>query len=56
MEYRSKPYDPNFKRTPARITDPAVGASTCACGNQMWNGINGNLEAKDIKKANQSNF
>jgi len=29
------PYVPNFSKTPAKITEPAVGASTCASGNQI---------------------
>ena len=27
--------------TPARMTDPAVGASTCASGSQVWKGTDG---------------
>ena len=34
-ENRKNPYVPIFKRTPARITEPAVGASVCASGNQV---------------------
>ena len=30
---RRSPYAPSFKRTPARIIDPATGASTWALGN-----------------------
>ena len=29
------PYPPNFNKTPANITDPATGASTCTCGNHI---------------------
>ena len=32
---RRKPYVPIFKRMPARITEPAVGASTWASGSQV---------------------
>lgn len=32
---RARPYVPNFKITPARITDPATGASTWALGNHI---------------------
>jgi len=32
------PYPPSFNNNPARITEPEVGASTCASGNQMWKG------------------
>jgi hypothetical protein len=39
---------------PARITEPAVGASTCASGNQVWTGHIGILTAKDAKKAENS--
>jgi hypothetical protein len=39
---------------PARITEPAVGASTCASGNQVWTGHIGILTAKEAKKASQS--
>ncbi len=34
-EKRIKPYVPIFKRTPARMTEPAVGASVCASGSQV---------------------
>ena len=34
-EKRIKPYPPIFNNTPANITEPAVGASTCASGNQV---------------------
>src|SRR3990167_11119068 len=50
------PYVPNFNKTPARITEPAVGASTCASGNQIWTGNIGTLTAKEQKKANQRNI
>lgn len=33
---RSIPYPPNFRRIPARIIDPATGASTCALGSHKW--------------------
>ena len=32
---RRKPKLPNFKSKLAKITDPIVGASTCASGNQI---------------------
>ncbi len=38
---------------PARITEPAVGASTCASGSQVWTGHIGILTAKLAKKASQ---
>jgi len=31
---RTKPTPPNFKRIPAKIIEPNVGASTCAIGSQ----------------------
>ena len=45
------PYVPIFRRTAARITDPAVGASTWASGSQVWKGNIGTLIAKPRKKA-----
>src|SRR6478672_2289783 len=48
---RMNPYVPIFRRTAARITEPAVGASVCASGNQVWNGNIGTLIAKPRKNA-----
>src|SRR5574337_1533915 len=45
-ENRMNPYVPIFNRTPARMTEPAVGASVCASGSQVWNGNIGTLMAK----------
>src|SRR5450759_2145445 len=53
-EKRMKPYVPILRRTPARMTEPAVGASTCASGSQVWNGNIGTLMAKPMKKAQKS--
>ncbi len=39
---------------PARITDPAVGASTCASGSQVCTGHMGIFTANDAKKASHS--
>src|SRR6476646_2027175 len=50
-EKRRKPYVPIFRRTLARITEPAVGASVCASGSQVWNGNMGTFTAKPTKKA-----
>ena len=36
---------PIFSSTPARITEPAVGACTCASGSHVWNGKIGTLMA-----------
>jgi hypothetical protein len=56
MEKRTNPYAPIFSSTPARMTDPAVGASTCASGNHVWTGHIGTFTAKDAKKARNSHF
>src|ERR1051325_260080 len=48
---RIMPYVPILSSTPARMTEIAVGASTCASGNQVWNGNKGTLIAKDSAKA-----
>jgi hypothetical protein len=55
-EYRRKPKPPSFNKIPAKITLPDVGASQCASGSQIWNGMRGIFTAKDRKKANQQNF
>src|SRR5262249_59654622 len=39
---------------PARMTDPAVGASTCASGSQVWTGHIGSFTANEAKNANQA--
>jgi len=31
-ESRKRPYPPSLRRTPAKIMEPATGASTCALG------------------------
>ena len=38
------------------MTEPAVGASTCASGSQVWTGHIGNLTAKEAKNASHSQF
>ena len=53
-EKRIKPYVPIFSRTPARMTEPAVGASTCASGSHVWKGNIGTLMAKAKKKLRNS--
>ncbi len=40
--------------TPARMIEPAVGASTCASGSQVWKGHIGTLIAKARKKATKA--
>src|SRR5580698_6159833 len=49
-ENLKNPYVPIFSKTPARITEPAVGASVCASGSQVWNGNIGTLMANAKKK------
>ena len=44
-------YIPNFNIIPAKITEPDVGASTCASGNQMCKGTIGIFIPNPIKKA-----
>ena len=48
---RMNPYVPIFRRTAARMTEPAVGASVWASGNQVWNGNIGTLIENPRKKA-----
>jgi hypothetical protein len=47
------PYVPNFSKRTAKITDPNVGASTWASGNQICNGNTGIFAAKAIKNVIQ---
>jgi hypothetical protein len=47
---RRKPYVPIFSITPARITEPAVGASVCASGSQVCTGHIGTLIANASAK------
>ena len=42
--------------TPARITDPAVGASVWASGSQVCSGKSGTLTAKAMAKAAKSHM
>src|SRR4029079_10860552 len=53
-EKRRKPYPPIFRRIAARMTEPAVGASTWASGSQVWTGHIGIFTAKEAKKATHS--
>src|ERR1700753_3182836 len=53
-EKRRKPYPPNFRRIAARITEPAVGASTCASGSQVCTGHIGIFTAKEAKNASHA--
>ncbi len=45
---------PILSMTPARITEPAVGASVCASGSQVCTGHIGTLIAKASAKAANS--
>src|ERR1043166_4746328 len=47
----NNPYVPILRSTPARITLTAVGASTWASGNHVWNGKIGTLIANPMKSA-----
>src|SRR5215469_2479542 len=53
-ENRKNPYVPIFSSTPARMTEPAVGASVCASGSQVWNGNIGTFIANAKKKPQKS--
>src|SRR2546430_17531649 len=53
-EKRMKPYVPIFSKTPARMTEPAVGASVCASGSQVWNGNMGTLMENAKKNPQKS--
>src|SRR3989442_8319932 len=55
-EKRMKPYVPIFSKTAARMTEPAVGASTCASGSQVWNGNIGTLIANPTKNARNTQY
>src|SRR3954454_6746861 len=50
-ENRRNPYVPIFSSTLASTTLPAVGASVCASGSQVWNGNMGTFTAKPTKNA-----
>ena len=47
---RMSPYPPSFRRTPARITEPPVGASTWASGSQVCNGHVGSFVPKAMSR------
>src|SRR5437667_10225481 len=53
---RTKPYVPIFSRTPARMTEPAGGASTCAAGSRVWRGNIGTLMEQHTKKARNDQY
>ena len=41
-------------KAPARITLPAVGASVCASGSQVWKGTAGRLDDESDQEADES--
>ena len=47
---------PIFSRMLASRTLPAVGASTCAAGSQVWKGNIGTLMANEMKKARKTQY
>ena len=51
---RRKPYVPILRSTPARMTEPPVGASTWASGSQVWSGNIGTFTANASAKAVKS--
>src|SRR6266567_7509380 len=53
-EKRRKPYPPIFNRIAARITEPAVGASTWASGSQVCTGHIGIFTANEAKNASHA--
>src|SRR6266566_2347578 len=53
---RRNPYVPIFSSTAARITEPAVGASTWASGSHVWNGNIGTLMANPTKNARNTQY
>src|SRR5580693_4004021 len=54
IENLRKPYAPIFSSTAASITEPAVGASTCASGSQVCTGHIGTFTANDARNARNS--
>ena len=53
---RTNPYPPIFSSTAARMTEPPVGASTCASGNQVCTGHIGTLTANATRNAKKINI
>src|SRR6266849_4744243 len=53
-EKRRKPYPPILSRMAARMTEPAVGASTWASGSQVCTGHIGIFTANEAKNASQA--
>ena len=53
---RKRPYPPSFKSTPAKIIDPAMGASTWAFGSQRCPKYTGILTKNAITNPKYNNF
>lgn len=53
---RINPYLPSFRRMPARIMDPATGASTWALGSHKCKVYRGIFTINAIMRASQINF
>lgn len=51
---RARPYPPSFSRIAAKTIDPAIGASTCALGSQIWVENIGNFTKNPISVINQN--
>lgn len=47
------PYPPSFNNTAASTIEPAIGASTCAFGNQRWSPYKGIFTINAIMHASQ---
>ena len=56
QQMRSIPYTPIFNRTPARMTEIGVGASTCASGSHVWKGKVGTLIANPTKSPTNARY
>jgi ABC-type phosphate transport system permease subunit len=55
-DIRINPYVPSLSRTPARIIEPATGASTWALGSQRWRENMGIFTRKAKIKINHQIF
>lgn len=53
---RMIPYVANLSTSPARIMDPATGASTCARTSHRWNGSRGVLMANERNTPSHRTF
>ena len=48
------PYPPSFNKTPARIIEIGVGASTCASGSHVCTGKTGTLITKPMRSSRKA--